>query len=305
MKKFWVNKWLAGFVITMLSGCGMNQDDLAVDQLKEPSHIETEGTLDQQFKQLEKDFDARLGVYALETGTGMTIRYRDDERFAYASTFKALAVGAVLVQSPTEELDKRITYTSNDLISHSPITKEHVENGMTIRELCDAAVRYSDNTAANLLLKELGGPEGFAKVLKQIGDEVTNPVRMELELNEATPGDIRDTSTPKALATSLQAFTLGEVLPADKRFILTNWMKENTTGDELIRAGAPTGWVVGDKTGAGSFGTRNDIAVVWPPDRAPIVIAILSSRDTKDAKANDALIAQAAKIVLDSLGKTM
>ncbi|MFP3390184.1 class A beta-lactamase [Brevibacillus sp. SIMBA_040] len=305
MKKFFASKWIAGFAIIMLSGCGVIREDLAAVQLKEPTQHETEGTLDQQFKQLEKDFGARLGVYALDTGTGLTIRYRADERFAYASTSKALAVGAVLAQSPAEELDKRITYTSEDLVTYSPITKEHVEKGMTIRELCEAAVRYSDNTAANLLFKELGGPEGFAKVLKEIGDDVTTPVRIEPDLNEATPGDIRDTSTPKALATSLQAFTLGEVLPADKRSILINWMKENTTGDELIRAGAPTGWVVGDKSGAGSFGTRNDIAVVWPPDRAPIVIAILSSRDTKDAKFDNALIAQAAKIVLDSLSKTM
>jgi len=267
-----------------------------VEQTKKASHA-----AHQTFVQLEKKFDARLGVYAIDTSTGRTVAYRPDERFAFASTYKALAAGAVLQQNSIDELNKVITYTKEDLVTYSPITEKYVDTGMTLREICDAAIRYSDNTAGNLLFKKLGGPDGFEKALRQIGDSVTKSDRFETDLNEAIPGDIRDTSTPRALATSLKAFTVGDVLPVDKRKILTDWMRGNTTGDKLIRAGVPKGWEVGDKTGAGSYGTRNDIAIVWPPNRAPIVIAIMSSRDTKDATYNDALIAEATKEALNTL----
>ncbi|MGP4062496.1 class A beta-lactamase [Halobacillus sp. H74] len=255
-----------------------------------------------KFSQLESKFDARIGVYAIDTGTGRTVAYRPDERFAYASTYKALAAGAILQQNSISELNKVITYTSKDLVTYSPITKMHVDTGMTLRELCAAAIRYSDNTAGNLLLQELGGPDGFEKALKQIGDNVTQPRRYETDLNEAIPGDIRDTSTPRTLATDLQAFTISNnVLPSEKRTILINWLRTNTTGDKLIRAGVPKIWKVGDKSGAGGYGTRNDIAIVWPPNRAPIVMAILSSRDKKNVSYNDALIAKAAKVTIKAL----
>ncbi|AEI40973.1 class A beta-lactamase [Paenibacillus mucilaginosus] len=261
-----------------------------------------EASAKQPFAQLESEYKARLGVYAVDTGTGRTIEYRPDERFAYASTFKALACGAVLKAKPLEGLEDRVTYTSGELVTYSPVTEKHVSTGMTLRELCDAAIRYSDNTAGNLLLKQLGGPKGFEAALKEAGDAVTKAERYETELNEAVPGDDRDTSTPRALASSLRAYTLGDALSADKRDVLTDWLRRNTTGGELIRAAVPEGWVVGDKTGAGSYGTRNDIAVIWPPDGAPpIVMAVLSSRDTKDSAYDNALIAKAAKAALDAL----
>lgn len=139
------------------------------------------------------------------------------------------------------------------------------------------------------------------KHLDRWGDRVTMADRFETELNEAIPGDIRDTSTAKAIATNLKDFTVGNALPADKRKILTEWMKGNATGDKLIRAGVPTDWVVGDKSGAGSYGTRNDIAIVWPPNRAPIIIAILSSKDEKEATYDNKLIADAAEVVINAL----
>jgi beta-lactamase class A len=259
---------------------------------------------DKEFEQLEKDFDARLGVYAIDTGSDKTITYQPDERFAFASTFKALAAGATLQQNSLNELDEIITYTKEDLVAYSPVTENHVGTGMTLRELCEAAVRYSDNTAANILLETLGGPKGFEAVLRQNGDRVTLAERLEPDLNEAIPGDSRDTSTPKALATSLMAFSIGDSLPSEKRLIFTDWLLGNSTGDTLIRAGVPEGWEVGDKSGAGGYGTRNDIAIVWPPNREPIVMAILSSREKKDAKYNDRLIAEATKITLDILGES-
>ncbi|WP_074433083.1 class A beta-lactamase [Neobacillus dielmonensis] len=257
--------------------------------------------LNREFANLESQFDARLGVYAIDTGTNRTVSYRPNERFAYASTYKALAAGALLQQSSMDQLDELVTYNSEDIVSYSPVTELHVDTGMTLREVIDAAVRYSDNTAGNLLLKKLGGPEGFEAALRQIGDHTTMADRYETELNAAIPGDKRDTSTPKALAASLEAFAVDDVLPAGKRALLTDWMQGNATGDALIRAGAPTDWEVADKSGAGSYGTRNDIAVVWPPNRAPIVIAVLSSRDTQNAAYDNALIAEAAKIALNAL----
>jgi Beta-lactamase class A len=249
----------------------------------------------------EAEFDARLGVYAVDTGTGRTVEHRADERFGYASTFKALAVGALLRVTSTAELDQVVRYTRADLVTHSPITRRHVDRGMTLRELADAAVRHSDNTAANLLLRRLGGPAGLERELRDLGDRVTDPERIEPELNEAAPGDRRDTSTPRALATDLRAYVVGDALSAEDRELLIGWLRGNTTGDTLIRAGVPTGWQVGDKTGSGGYGTRNDIAVVWPPDGAPIVLAILSSRDRRDAGHDDRLIARAAKLTIEAL----
>lgn len=265
------------------------------------SEKDTSNELNSAFEQLESKFDARLGVYALDTGTGKEIAYREVERFAYASTFKALAAGSILRQAPDDELNKVIKYSKDDLVTYSPITEQHVDTGMTLSEICNAAIRYSDNTAGNLLLKELGGPEGFEKAMREIGDTVIMPERYETELNEAVPGDTRDTSTPKALVQSLKVLAVDDSMPADKQELLIDWMKRNITGDELIRAGVPEGWEVGDKTGAASYGTRNDLAIVWPPDREPIVIAVLSSRDTKDAEYDNELIAQAAKTALDAL----
>ncbi len=132
--------------------------------------------------------------------------------------------------------------------------------------------------------------------LRALGDNVTRCDRYEVALSDAVPGDLRDTSTPRALATDLRAYVLGTTLSADKRAVLTDWLKRNTTGDKAIRAGAPDGWTVGDKTGTGGYGTRNDIAIVWPPRAAPIALAVLSRRDTKDAERDDALIARAAKV---------
>ncbi|WP_422740736.1 class A beta-lactamase [Micromonospora sp. WMMD729] len=252
-------------------------------------------------RRLEERFDVRLGVYAIDTGSGRTVRYRAGERFAYASTFKALAAAEVLDESTDAELDRVVRYSADDLVTYSPITEQHVAEGMTLRAIADAAVRYSDNTAGNLLLRQLGGPQKFEKELRGVGDKVTDPARYETGLNEARPGDRRDTSTAAALAEDLRAYAVGDALEPADRDVLNGWLKGNTTGGALIRAGVPEGWVVGDKTGAGGYGTRNDIAVIWPPNRAPIVLAVLSSRDRKDADYDDALIAQAAQVAISAL----
>ncbi|MEI5036456.1 class A beta-lactamase [Streptomyces sp. S1A(2023)] len=251
---------------------------------------------------LEKEYAARLGVYAVDTGTGRTVAHREGERFAYASTFKALAAGAVLREHGLGGLERVVTYRREDLVDHSPVTEKHVATGMSLGDLCDAAVRFSDNTAGNLLFDAVGGPRKLQAVLAELGDGVTRMERRETELNEWTPGATRDTSTPRALAEDLRAFVLGDALGRPERARLTQWLTTNTTGGELIRAGVPKGWTVGDKTGAGStYGTRNDIAVVWPPDAAPLVLAVLSNRADADADYDNTLIAKAASAAVAAL----
>jgi len=250
-----------------------------------------------KFEKLEKEYDARLGVYAIDTGTNETVEFREDERFAYTSTSKALATAILLKQNPISVLEEIRTFTNEDIVPYSPITENFVNKGMSLGKIAEAAMQYSDNTAGNLLFEELGGPDGFEKALRDSGDTITMADRMEPDLNEAIPGDSRDTSSPKALATTLEVFGISEYLPADKQEIFTNWLKGNTTGDSLIRAGVPEGWEVGDKSGAGGYGTRNDIAIVWPPNREPIIIAIMSSRNEENASFNDELIAKATKVI--------
>ncbi|OTW67554.1 class A beta-lactamase [Bacillus thuringiensis serovar roskildiensis] len=273
-------------------------------QTNQANQMKQENTGNQSFAKLEKEYDAKLGIYALDTGTNQTIAYHSDDRFTFASTSKSLAVGALLHKNSLEALDQRITYTHEDLSNYNPITEKHVDTGMTLKELADASVRYSDSTAHNLILKQLGGPSEFEKILREMGDTVTTSERFEPELNEVHPGETHDTSTPEAIAKTLQSFTLGTALPTEKRELLVDWMKRNTTGDKLIRAGVPKGWEVADKTGAGSYGTRNDIAIIWPPNKKPIVLAILSNHDKEDAEYDDKLIADATKVVLNTLKAT-
>jgi beta-lactamase class A len=249
---------------------------------------------------LEREFDARLGVYAVDTATGATLAHRADERFAFCSTFKALAAAAVLRDNPLSHLDTVIRYTEADLMASSFITKDNVGTGMTIRALCDAAVRFSDGTAGNLLLREIGGPAALTAFTRSLGDRATRIDRWEPDITTAVPGDPRDTSTPRALGTTFRDVLIGDALPEDKRALLRGLMERNTTGDRRIRAGAK-GWEVADKTGTGSHGTANDIGVVWPPGGAPLLVAIMSSRSTRDADHDEALLAEAAGHAITSL----
>ena len=197
------------------------------------------------------------------------------------------------------ELDNVIYFEEEDVLSYAPVAKDKVDTGMTIREICDAAVRQSDNTAGNLQFTLLDGPNGFKQSLSKIGDTVSEPSRIETELNDAVPGDIRDTSTPKQLALNLKEYATGDILSDDKKEIFIDWMSNNATGDELIRAGVPSDWIVADKSGAGSYGTRNDIAIVTPPNKKPIFVAVLSKKAEQDAEYDNKLIADATKIIFD------
>ena len=249
------------------------------------------------FGDLERRYDARLGVFGVDTGTGRAVAFRAEERFAYCSTHKALSAGALLRRRSLAELRAKVRIEVADLVHPSPVCERHVGGRLSLLELCDAAVRFSDNAAANLLLAELGGPAGLERELRRLGDRRTRCDRDEPELSTAVPGDVRDTSTPRALAGDLRAYVLGRVLAVEKRALLAGWLRRNTTGDALVRAGTPDGWIVGDKTGTGAYGTRNDIAILWPPRRPPIVLAVLSRRSHAGAAAthDDRLIADAAR----------
>lgn len=252
-------------------------------------------------KKLEHRYGARLGVYALDTGSGRTVGYRADERFAFASTYKVPAAAVLLRTASDADLAHVITYRAADLQDYSPITRPHLSTGMTLRALIDAALRYSDNTAANLLLDRIGGPKALQRALRGLGDSTTHVDRAEPGVNTAVPGDVRDTSTPRALGTDLRGFALGGLLPAKRRDQLNTMLLHNTTGGPYIRAGAPAGWKVGDKTGNGGYGTRNDIAVLRPPHGSPVVLAVLTDRGRPDAASDDALIADATKATLAAL----
>ncbi|GAA1521978.1 class A beta-lactamase [Kribbella lupini] len=265
-----------------------------------PSTTTTTTPYAESFRQLEKQFAARLGVYAVDTGTGREIAYNPDARFAYASTFKAFVAGAVLRKNKLAGMTKVVKYSKADHVPNSPVTEKHT--AMTLAALCDATVRYSDNTAANLLLAELGGPKALDTILRQLGDDTTRMERIEPDMSVWDPKDPRDTSTPRAFANNLKTFVLGNALATPERQQLTNWLKTNTTGDELIRAGFPKGWAIGDKTGSTStYGGRNDLAVIWPPGRAPIVVAVFTNRHEAGAEYDNRLVAGAAKVVASTL----
>lgn len=255
-----------------------------------------------ELKRLENESGGgRLGVTLLDTGTGQRVGQRMDERFPMCSTFKVLASGAVLqtVDAGKENLSRRIYFSETDLVTHSPETQKHVgPPGMTVAELCKAAITLSDNTAGNLLLASIGGPQGLTAFVRGLGDNMTRLDRAETALNEALPGDPRDTTTPNAMASDLRALVLdGGVLSAKSRTQLADWLAANTTGGKRLRAGLPAAWRVGDKTGSGEQGTANDVAVIWPPDRAPVIVTAYLTGATASADRQNAVIAAVGRAV--------
>ncbi len=256
---------------------------------------------------IEARTGGRLGVTAIDTGTQVAFAYRADERFPMCSTFKALAVAAVLerIDRGIERADRRVSYGRSDLLDYAPVARAHVARGfMTVEDLCAAAMTDSDNTAANLLLRTLGGPAGVTRFARSIGDRMTRLDHTEPALNFDVTGDPRDTTTPAAMAQSLRAVALGAVLTVARRNRYTAWLRGNKTGAARIRAGLPSTWRVGDKTGTGGdtnrFGdseTRNDIGILWPPGRAPIVLTVYLRGAQIAAGPADAAIAAVARFI--------
>ncbi|MGI8435945.1 MAG: class A beta-lactamase [Chthoniobacterales bacterium] len=252
--------------------------------------------------QLEHKAGGRLGVAALETGTGQRIEHRPNERFPMCSTFKFLLAAAMLerAEQKKEQLDRFVPYTAGDILEYAPVTKKHLsKGGMTVAALGQAALQWSDNTAANLLLATLNGPPGLTSYVRSLGDETTRLDRNEPTLNTALPGDERDTTTPVAMLEDMRRLLLGEALSAPSREQLETWLRGNTTGAGKIRAGVPGDWVVGDKTGSGANGATNDIAILRPPGGAPILLAVYFVGSKAPPEKRAAVIADVAKIVAD------
>ena len=257
-------------------------------------------TLERQLAALEQQHQGRIGVALYHPDSGLSYGYRAEERFPFASTFKALLAAAVLQRSEFDPqwLQQVVHYRAEDLLSYAPITRPHLARGMSREALAIASVQHSDNTAANLLLEALGGLSEFNRFVAALGDQKFRLDRQEPDLNSALPGDDRDTTTPAAMAKTLSRLTLGNGLAAPQQARFNAWLKGNTTGDAAIRAGVPTGWLVGDKTGGGGYGTTNDIAVLWPTQGAPMVLALYFTQSTPDAKPQQAVLAEATRLVL-------
>lgn len=259
------------------------------------------------FAELEKQHaGSRIGVMAVDVSTNRRADYRADERFIMCSTFKVLAVAAVLkrVDEKKEKLGRFVRYDETQLLEYAPVTRAHAkEGGMSLEALCATAIEQSDNTAANLILETIGGPKGVTDFARSLGDEFTRLDRMEPELNRATPGDDRDTTTPAAMGKDLQRLLTSDVLSQESRARLEGWMVANETGLKMIRASVPADWRVGDKTGRSGNGACNDIAILRPPTGGPLFLAIYVNAPNESPEGRDSLVAEAAKIALDTLKK--
>ncbi|MFE9683353.1 class A beta-lactamase [Streptomyces sp. NPDC006285] len=258
--------------------------------------------------ELERAHGARLGVHARNTVTGETVRYRADETFPMCSVFKTLAAAAVLrdLDRRGEFLELRIRYTAQDLedAGGSPVTgrPDNLAGGMTVAALCHAAIAHSDNAAANLLLRELGGPTAVTRFCRSIGDTTTRLDRWEPALNSAEPWRTTDLTSPGAIGRTYGRLVLGDALVPRDRRQLTEWLLANTTSTDRFRAGLPADWALGDKTGTGRYGTTNDVGVAWTPDGAPVVLAVLSTTSDPDAPKDDELVARSAELLAAALG---
>jgi beta-lactamase class A len=252
------------------------------------------------FAAIERRVAGRLGVAVLDVTTGRRLTYRAKERFPMCSTFKWLLAAQVLshVDSGQERLSRVVPYGQADLLEYAPVARAHVsEGGMTVSDLMAAAIQYSDNTAANLLLQTVGGPSSLTEYLRRIGDRATRLDRIEPDMSSALPGDVRDTTTPGAMVADMNALLLGDRLNRASRDLLLGWLSGNTTGADRLRAGLPTAWRVGDKTGTGGHGTTNDVAIIWPPGRKPLLVAAFLTETNASATARNEVLAGVGRAI--------
>jgi beta-lactamase class A len=256
-----------------------------------------------RISELAKSTGSRIGLSAIDIKSGRRIQHLSNERFPMCSTFKLLAVGAVLqrVDAGQEKLDRFVSYSEKDLLEYAPVTRQHVqEGGMTLEALCQAAIEQSDNTAANLVLQAIGGPVGETKFARSIGDDVTRLDRNEPALNDWSVGDNRDTTSPGAIREDLQRLLLTDVLSKESRDRLNHWLESSQTGTALIRASVPSGWRAGDKTGRSGSGATNDVAVIYPPDGAPIFVAIYIFNASASDEQRSATLSTLARLVCEA-----
>jgi beta-lactamase class A len=256
-----------------------------------------------KLENLEKKLNGKIGVYAINNNNNQIIAYRENERFPVQSTLKLIGVAALLKASNREiNLQEKIRYTNNDLITWHPITGKYMDKGMTLEALAEAAISYSDNPAMNLIMKRLGGPKFVTDFAHTIGNKSFNVTHYEGDLN-SNPRVAHDTSTPKDMAISLEKLTMGNILEVSRREQLITWMRNNTTGNKRIRAGVPIGWVVADKTGSGDYGIANDIGIIWSPLCKSIILAIYTVQNKENAKKRDDIVASTTNVVFEEFSK--
>lgn len=263
---------------------------------------EMKAELSTELEEIQKKSRGRLGCSVLDTSTGKHTGINMDARFPMCSTSKLPITAFVLhrVDNGAERLDRRIVFSKADLVAYSPITSQHVgPPGMTIAEICKAAITVSDNTAANLLLKSFGGPPALTAYLRSMGDSMTRLDRTEPTLNQGTPGDPRDTTTPAVMLLDLRRFALGNALSPSSRTLLTRWLLGCRTGGTSLRAGMPGDWKVADKTGSGGYGSTNDVAIVWPPHRKPVLVTAYLTECVLPARGRYAILADVGRAVAD------
>lgn len=256
---------------------------------------------------LERQVGGRLGVAFLNTANGNIVGHRLQERFGMCSTFKLALAAEVLrkIDQGALKSDQWVSYSKADIMSHAPVAKEHLaRGGMTVLAMAEAIQTTSDNTAANALLKLIGGPAAFTQLLRAGGDNVTRVDRMEPEMNRVGPGEVRDTTTPHAAALTAQRQLLGGWLKPESNRLLIGWMEATETGTKRLRAGLPPGWRAGDKTGTGMIpglhDKYNDIAIAWPARKAPIIITAYYETPTSHGGAmrdeDQAVLAEVGRI---------
>jgi beta-lactamase class A len=296
----------AALAATLLTGSTLGTATAATADAAVAPQRGGQAQVTKELRALEKSYKGRIGAYAIDTATGRTVGYRSGERFPLLSTFKAPACAAALHKARTSEpglMDKVVKWTKDELKPNSPTTEKHVADGLTVAQLCEATITLSDNTAGNMVLKQIGGPAGLTRYFRSLKDPVSRLDRWETELNDWTAKDKRDTTTPAAISRDLRLLTWGDALDAKDRRRLNGWLRATQTGDKRIRAGLPKSWTIGDKTGTNAeVGGANDIAVVWPDKAAaPIIMAVYTTRSTPAV--DEKVLAKTATVLARGLGR--
>ena len=221
------------------------------------------------------------------------------KRVPLMSTFKTLACAKLLSDEAKGKLtlDHPVTVEKSSLVTWSPVLEKRVGQAITLAQACAATMQMSDNSAANIILKQTGGPQALTRFLSDLGDNTTRLDRFETELNEARPGDPRDTTTPNAITATLDTLLFGKALSPGAQKQLTQWMKDNKVADNLLRSELPAGWQIADRSGAGGYGSRGITAIVWPVKRAPIIVSIYITQTDASFEQRNKAIAEIGKVI--------
>lgn len=281
-----VSRWIISICLIAVPSVLMAQDDNLLTEVD----------------RIERQLDARVGFAAYDLETEQRWEYNADQLFAMSSTFKTLACAVLLqrVDEGSEQLERRVEVSASDIVTYSPVTEAYADNQeISLFELCEATMTTSDNTAANLILQAIGGPQAVTAFVRELGDSVTRLDRWETELNEAAPHDERDTSTPNAMVSNLEKLVVGNALSPQSKNQLREWLVNNEVADGLFRSQMPDEWVIGDRTGAGGFGSRSITAVIWPPGREPTIVAFYITETDASFEERNSAIAELGSVIRD------